>query len=516
MKNPRSQWPFWLSILLLTVYSAFFFARPINLATADLGRHLVNGELLRAGVTDVLYHNHYSFTEPKHSFLNHHWGSGVLFSMVKELTGFSGLSILYILLNVAALAFMTIGASVGKNRALALLPVLSIVPMLAYRVEVRPEGFSYALFGLYFLLLRLFQHNRIGWKPLLIGLTVAQIVWINLHIFFFFGIALVVVFTLHSLINNDRKKAKELAVVAGVLTLASLMNPHHVHGLLAPLTIFNEYGYMVAENQNILFMHERFGNPELFHFEIFGVIAVVLILMVVVKRKWKEQFAETLLALGFLVLAAMAVRGIPLFALMFVPLATNVLEGALSSLKFKTRESLLRLLPYPILVFCLIFISLKGTYASALSPYTNIGLITGINRCGEFLRSQQIPGRMFNNYDFGSYLIYNLHDRQKVFVDNRPEAYSIAFFDSIYKPMQEDEAVWEAKSREFGINQIVFFRLDNTPWAQPFLIRRTQDPNWTAIYVDEVSIVLVRNVEMNRKWIEQFGLPRDLFRGVPN
>ncbi len=123
---------------------------------------------------------------------------------------------------------------------------------------------------------------------------------------------------------------------------------------------------------------------------------------------------------------------------------------------------------------------------------------------------------MFNNYDLGSYLIYHLHDRKKVFVDNRPEAYSVAFFDSIYKPMQQDADLWRTESAEMGINLICFYRHDNTPWAQPFLIDRTQDPDWVAIYVDAVSIILIRNRESNRKWIDEFGLSREMFRGVPN
>lgn len=516
-KTEQNKWVFRILVLLLAIYSAFFFARPINLATADLGRHIINGDLILNGVTDVLYSNHYSFTEPDQAFTNHHWGSGVLFYWMHEAFGFKGLSVLYIILNLLALTFMVLATSIKTNRSIAVLAVAFVVPLLAYRVEVRPEGFSYALLGAYYLLFSAYSAGRIDFKKLLVPLILMQALWVNLHIFFFLGIMISGVFFLNNLLfKKDKLQTKNLAITTGVLILVSLINPHFHKGLLAPLTIFNEYGYMVAENQTILFMHERFGNPELYHFEIFGMASMVVVGFLFIKKVWKSNFIEITLLLFFLTLSAIAVRGIPLFALFFVPALTAVVHNYVESLNYKTKESVLKFIPYIGIVFCVIFIPLKGTYASAQKGYEGLGLIETINDCGEFIRTNQLPGRIFNNYDLGSYLIYHLHDREKVFVDNRPEAYSVAFFDSIYKPMQENPEIWKTKSAEYGINIICFYRHDNTPWAQPFLIDMTQDPDWVTIYVDGASIILIRNKESNRKWIEKFGLSREMFRGVPN
>lgn len=514
-KSEGNKWIIWLALVSALVYSAFFFARPINLATADLGRHIVNGELIVNGLTDVLYRNYYSFTEPQFPFVNHHWGSGVVFHYVHKLAGFEGLSALYILMSLLALGLMVAASRKEDAKGLSLLVALSCVSLFAYRVEVRPEGFSYALIAGFYYLFSRFRSGNIQFKVLLPVLLVLQLVWVNLHIFFFFGILLAGVFLVDAFINK-RENVKQLAMLVGGLVLISLVNPHTYKGLLAPLTIFTEYGYMVAENQTILFMLDRFGNPELKHFVFFAVISIAFVIIPFWKKFWKPLAAELMLVLVFGVLGAMAVRGIPLFALFFIPLATGVLSHFLGELNFKTKQSVQKVIPVVVIGFSLLFVGLKGTYASSRKGYEKLGLIPGIESCGKFLRKQQIPGKMFNNYDFGSYLVFHLHDQEKVFVDNRPEAYSVAFFDSIYKPMQEDDAIWKAKSLEYGINSIVFYRLDNTPWAQPFLIRRTQDPDWVAIYVDEVSLVLVRNSPINEPWIKQFALPRSMFSGVPN
>ncbi|MBI1289269.1 MAG: hypothetical protein GC178_17010 [Flavobacteriales bacterium] len=514
-KSEGNKWVLWLFLAAATVYSAFFFARPINLATADLGRHIVNGELIVNGVTDVLYKNYYSFTEPQHEFVNHHWGSGVIFYYIHKLFDFKGLSVLYVLMSLLAIGFMVAASRNENAKGLSLVVALTCVPLFAYRVEVRPEGFSYALIACYYFLLSRFRSGKLNWKPLLIILSVLQLLWVNIHIFFFFGIMVAGAFLLDALLNN-RENVKSLAILVGVLILVSLVNPHTYKGLLAPLTIFNEYGYMVAENQTILFMLDRFENPELTHFVVFGILAVGLIGLAFWKKLWKPLFAEILLVAVFVVLAAMAVRGIPLFALFLIPLVSGIAVRLIENLNFKTRQSVSKIFPVAGIVLCLLFTGLKGTYASARKGYEGLGLIEGIDACGKFLHNQRIPGKMFNNYDFGSYLIYFLHDQQKVFVDNRPEAYSVAFFDSIYKPMQENEAVWKHKSLDMGINSIVFYRLDNTPWAQPFLIERTQDPEWVPIYVDGVSLILLRNTKANEPWIKKFALPREMFSGVPN
>lgn len=502
-------------VLVALIYAAFFFVKPINLTTADLGRHIINGELIVNGITDVLHRNFYSFTEPDHAFTNHHWGSGVIFYFFHNWFGFKGLSVWYVLMNLVALVFMTVSSRNRGQLSVPILVALSVVPLLAYRVEIRPEGFSYALIAIYFFLLSKLKADANSFKVILPTLLLLQILWVNLHIFFFLGIVVAGAFWIDAAIFR-RNHFRNHSFLLGGLILVSLINPHFYQGLLAPLTIFNEYGYMVAENQTILFMHKRFGNPELYHFELFAILAIILVGIAIKKKLWTEHLPSILLTVVFGALAAIAVRGIPLFALMVIPLATAVIYHSLDNLNFKTRGSIYKALPIIGLIFCVLFIGLKGTYASARKEFQSLGLIENINGCGEFLRKQQIPGRIFNNYDIGSYLIYHLHDRDKVFVDNRPEAYSVSFFDSIYKPMQQDDSVWEKKAEQYNLNIICFFRHDNTPWAQPFLIRRTQDPKWVPIYVDAATLILIRNSESNRHWIQRFGIDRSIFSSVPN
>ena len=514
-KPEENKWLILALLLSAAIYSCFFFAKPINLTTADLGRHIVNGELLINGITDVLNRNFYSYTEPDHPFTNHHWLTGVVFYCVHELFDFDGLSILYMLLVFGALAVVVSASRKSGSWAVPVIIGLCVVQMISYRVEIRPEGFSYLLAGLFYLILQKIKSIEGSSTFLIATLLLLQLIWVNLHIFFFLGIAIAGVFLVDAMVNRKQNLPKFGSLVVG-LTIISLLNPHHVKGLLAPLTIFNEYGYMVAENQPIWFMHDRFGDAELYHFEVILLLTVFLIGFMFKLRVWKQNLVELILVLAFGTLSVFAVRGIPLFALFFIPFGSAFLTDRMDSLNFGTRQSLSKVLPIIGIGFSLLFLALPKTYASARKGYEAIGLIENINLTGEFLRKQNIPGPIFNNYDVGGYLIYHLHDREKLFVDNRPEAYSVSFFDSIYKPMQGDDAIFKEMTNKYGFNIICFFRHDNTPWAQPFLIRRTQDPDWVPIFVDQACIVFVRNRESNRKWIQQFGIDRSVFRSVPN
>ena len=74
---------------------------------------------------------------------------------------------------------------------------------------------------------------------------------------------------------------------------------------------------------------------------------------------------------------------------------------------------------------------------------------------------------------------------QPPFIDGRPEAYSVEFFNKIYKPMQRDEKVWEEMSQKYGINYVFFAHTDMTEWADEFLTRISKDEKWPMVFLND-------------------------------
>lgn len=58
---------------------------------------------------------------------------------------------------------------------------------------------------------------------------------------------------------------------------------------------------------------------------------------------------------------------------------------------------------------------------------------------------------------------------------------------------------------------IFFYRHDTTDWAQPFLLRRLDDPQWVPVYGDSFSLIFVKNTAENQNIIQNYKIPRDYF-----
>ena len=78
--------------------------------------------------------------------------------------------------------------------------------------------------------------------------------------------------------------------------------------------------------------------------------------------------------------------------------------------------------------------------------------------------------------------------------------------------MQQNDNIWQENLEKYDFNTIFFYRRDMTPWAQKFLITRISDETWSPIYVDNYSIIFVRDSEINKDIIAKYRLPKEIFR----
>jgi len=491
--------------VLLVLYFSLFFLRKINLITADLGRHIINGKVfLEQGF--VISTNFYSYTQPDFPVVTHHWLSGVVFFLVHNLAGFTGLSVFYILISGLTVFMFFKIAEDKADFATALLFTVLLIPLMANRKEIRPEGFSYLFMGIYYCLTTLYLKKKLKFKFFALVLLVLQLLWVNLHLFFVMGIAIVGVFTFFEAIKKwvykKNNKFKELTILSAGLVIVSLVNPYTLQGLLEPLNILKEYGYMIVENQSVLFMQKRSPGFEYIYFEMVALSVIFMTGHIILTKRIRSNAVPMLLLLAFLVLAFRAIRGIPIFAMFFVPAAA----GYVYSYYKGTQGKLLWLT-----IFLIVVTLIPGHVFSFSQPGAGLGLVDNINNSAEFMKQTNIKGPVYNNYDIGGYLIYHFNEQEKVFVDNRPEAYSVEFFTELYGPMQEKREVWQEAQEEYSFNTIFFYRRDRTQWAQPFLIERIKDPEWTPVYVDLYVLILVKNNEQNQDIINNYKIPNSVF-----
>ncbi|MFA6394199.1 MAG: hypothetical protein WCW25_05045 [Patescibacteria group bacterium] len=506
---------------VLLAWCKIFLSVPINLVTADLGRHIINGRLFIENNL-VSHANLFSFTYPDFAFINHHWGSGVIFYFVEKVSGFAGLSFFYILLSLITFSVLFFLAKEKSSFGSAAVVSLIVIPLIGERAEVRPEVFSYFLGAIFLLILSRAQDLKISVRWLFL-LPILAMLWVNLHIYFIFGIGVMGLFLTENIFwlfyGEKRKRAISLLkslIPAFVLALAALfINPFGWKAIIYPFKIFGNYGYRVVENQSVLFL-EKLGfyrNANLAVYEF--VVVIFLLVMIFALIFNRKKMSPVFVGLGVTVsaLAFFALRNFALFGYFILPALSYFIYCLLAGLReryvfFRGKEKA-TIIFLGVVFFIFTFFQVKEKILN--NADSELGLVPGVNKSADFFKKEKLEGPIMNNYDIGGYLIYHLYPAERVFTDNRPEAYPADFFREIYIPAQEDGGAWKALDNRYGFNVIYYYLGDATPWGQKFLTDRIDDPEWAPVYADSYAIIFVKNVEKNKSIIERFRIPRKFF-----
>lgn len=496
-------------LILLIGWFIFLTTTRIDLITTDLGRHLKTGELIFKRQLPI-YNNFYSYTNPNFPVINHHWGSGFIFFLIQKVSGFFALSVFYLLLNLITFLLFFRLAQKNAGFGLAVLTSIFAIPLIAERKEIRPEIFSYFFSALFFWILWHFKNKSLSWRWLLI-LPLLEIFWVNLHIYFFLGPVLIGVFLFEVVIlkifrTQAKSEVKELILIFILTIFSALVNPYGLKEVVYPLNIFRNYGYRIVENQSIPFLEKlNFYNPNFIIFKITSLILILSFIFVLIFNKKKFSISYFVIGFSFGLIAFFAIRNLTIFGFFIIPIISyNLKEGLFSRIK-------LDLLILTTVIFFMINLIITPFLIFQLRNF-GFGLKKGVNLSAEFFKKEKIQGPIFNNYDIGGYLIYHLFPKEKVFVDNRPEAYPASFFEKIYIPMQNDEKIWREKDRTYNFNVIFFSYRDYTPWAQKFLIDRINDPSWAPVFADDYAIIFLKRNSKNQSIIKRYQLPKDYFR----
>lgn len=493
--------------LLLVFYFSFLFHK-VNLVTADIGRHIVNGRELVEN-SQLIKTNFYSYTEPDFPVITHHWGSGAIFYLIWKIAGFAGVQMLFLGLSLITFLIFFWVAVKKSSLGIASLVAIPVIPLLAERTEIRPEVFSYLFAGIFLGLLWKYRRGGLRFRWLL-WLPFIEILWVNTHIYFFLGPLIIAAFLLEDLLKRRIGIGKTSITILILTSLATLINPFGIAAVIKPFTILQEYGYRVLENQPVWFIEKLISNPNYLIFKImFGLLAVSFIVLIFRARE-KFSLSNILLAAGISIMAWLMTRNFCLFGLIALPIIATNLTEAFPQTRLRFKKMALGLLALAVVI------SVSGNL-NVFFPYWHefgLGLEKNNDGAAEFILQQKISGPILNNYDIGSYLIFYTFPTHRVFVDNRPEAYSLSFFQDIYIPLQENESKWQKLKEKFGFNAIVFSYHDATPWAQRFLIERVQDPEWAPVYVDQYILIFLKRSEQNLEIIKKFEIPRDYFQVI--
>ncbi len=510
------------------------FSQKIRFTTIDLGRHLENGKIVWQNA-QVLFTNFYSYTETNFPFINHHWFAGVIYYAVYSTGGFKLLSLFNILLILSA---FSLAFSLSKKRLgfyLTALLSLPVIFLLSERVEIRPEMFSYLFFFITWFIIEKVEEKK--HYHLLWWLLPLFFLWVNVHIYFFLGLALIAFKAMAEFWPSFIKQSGrfKIRIIRAwrqskvwwlnllYITIICLFNPNTIKGLLYPFSILKNYGYEIAENKSIFYLSHLMLNYNFFLFKLLFLLLILSWLSYFFFSQ-KMRWFELAVSILFSVMALLFSRNLAIFALVaWVVISINLrpvyqyAKKIVYSLRIKKincqSDLVAGALLFLFILASAVFLS-TGAYKAGNFSHGSLGwgLDQGATDSIKFFKANKLSGPIFNNYDIGSALIFWLYPQEKVFVDNRPEAYGKEFFNTIYRPLQNDNSVWLKRSKKYNINLIYFSYTDSTPWARKFLYQRLNDPNWSLIYFDRYAVIMLRNREENKKLIARLALNPNQFR----
>lgn len=505
--------------LLILVFYTIFITHKIELPNADdMARHVINGREILHGHFEVLFKNVFSYTLPDATFINHHWLSGVLFYILLNVIGWSGLIIFK---DLILLATFIILFALAKRKSNFWLPVIFSIPtiiIIADRGNLRPEMFSYLFIALFLYILDIADEKpntkKIYW------LIPLQILWVNLHLFFIIGPALVGGFLIGKLFSSETTKSikKKISIVFVTVSFACLVNPNILAGALYPLRILHGYGMEVTENHSPFYFFRIYPFwEELALIILFASIFILMISFVFSFRKKSGQTQSMLLfyflaASGSAVVSLFVVRFSAAFAMIFLPaicmnLYPYVRRWGLAAGDLP--EYLKRILPAAGAFIIIASLAGLSFWAFRQNDYPGIGLTKHSSEAGNFYIENGLKGPIFNDFNVGSYLVYYLYPKEREFVDNRPEAFSEDFFKNTYLPITTGEEKWQKALEKFNFNTIFFYRYDSGFGINQFFYDRMTDPEWALVYADGEAVIFVRNNPSNQDIINKFKITPD-------
>jgi hypothetical protein len=337
-----------------------------------------------------------------------------------------------------------------------------------------------------------------------------MLLWTNLHGGFITGFILIGTYLFCNiiifLISKDgkkeeyKKKIKILGLTTLLCLIATLINPFGYNVFL--------YTFKVLSNKYLMsnvveFLPLNFQYPSMGPFKY-----LLLIVMTMMALAGKQlRFHELLLILLFTTMSIYAMRNVFFFAIVVAPILSrhsnlifSQLEGRFVNFLKKRSENIARvdasaggyIWVFPLILMAAIVLSyrLEIGFDEKKKPVAAV----------EFLKKEFIKGNMFNNDEFGDYIIYSAYPKYKVFIHDKIDWRAEERLKEYLKVIKFEQG-WEDIIRKYDINWIIF----NTDHVFSRFLREREDLK--LIYTDKVASIFVRNVPDNFEIIQKYQKP---------
>ena len=463
------------------------------LGDGDTGYHIRAGQYiintLSVPKTDI-----FSFHTPPLPWTAHEWLSEVIMAAVHDIAGLSGVVAFFAILLACTITLLfKILRSYGAPILLA--TAITVFACCASQVHwlARPHIFSFLLMIIWHYLLESWQRGTVDRLYLL---PLSMLLWVNLHGGFLGGFILLGAYIIGNLFHtlsrppdgrdSNRKRLCQLMLTAGACLLACLCNPSGYQILFFP--------FKLVSNRFLMDHISEFLSPNFHDFQPFKYLLLLLVALLALSKRRVEP-TELVLVLIFTNMALYSARYIPLFALIVAPTLVRqseqvqqIVSGKLADFLSKRSANFARLdaRATGFLWPAAALIAVAVAVGSGRSHHVFDAKVKAVDAV-EFLMHEKITGNMFNDDEFGDYLIYRGYPTYRVFFDGRSDMYGTDKLQE-YLKITGFEAGWERIIDKYRITWIFYGTNSN---LSRFLLDKK---GWVLIYSDRVASIFVKDL----------------------
>lgn len=534
----RGNWDFWkiwqltgLCLLLAIVF--LYYANRVD--DLDLWWHLKSGEvILENGSIPNVDNLSYTTVTPKSlltldfasvvqrehlpsSFkywdmsLRHSWLGQVFLFVSQDLGGLYGLGVLKSLIFVFTYLFLFLAMRRSGGCYLVSILVLSLVAYIGIDFNyTRPQLFSFFCCSV-FLFIYCDYRNGGRWYYIL---PLLMFFWQNVHGGFILGMAMTALLVFGETLRRiwlvcfkrasgegkfwSHRYRMLILLALGSLLLSLFLNPNGFRFLLLPFAI----------KQSLFGAVEEYSRPMLYEYHAYWFMVFSVCLCILLRIN-KHDPTELLLVVFFIAASQVGIRAIMFFAIGTAPFLSSSISAILRWIggrkffnRFEIQQSSSLSFAKHMIVFgpllLILFVLVKLVASNQVLQF-NIKEHTYPVKAVEFLKKNKYPGRLFNPYNWGGYLIWHLPE-YPVFIDGRCLNEHAYFHYSLIargsmgnrEKLEEMYPLWRKLLDQYGVNLIMTHAVNQRGYIIPLVEKLSFDDDWRLDYQDGNTLLFVR------------------------
>jgi hypothetical protein len=373
--------------------------------------------------------------------------------------------------------------------------IVTVLAVGAAQIHVlpRPHILTYILTAIWVALLQRINEGKLrAWW----SLPLVMLLWVNLHGMFVIGVLLWGICLVGDFLDHPSRawfssaKARTL-MIGGIFALVTTFLSPSGTQIWTAIRSLGSNTYITSRIPE--YQSANFHLPETWPF----IIILVLLIVAFARATEKVSWTDILLIVSFAGFALYTSRMIPIFAIVAAPIAAKAFAGWMQSEHNQSRLFLIEknihkinssssgLIWLPAVVIATILLFNSGQTVDTKNQGNIFDERFFPVKATIWLQHHLQKGHMFNEFDWGGYLLLELWPAYQIFMDGHTHIYGEELTRE-YERVITVDADWEEILAKYDVAWVIVRA------SAPLESALAALGNWEIVYEDQTAIILIR------------------------